>query len=739
MIRFFVTISLLLLTLGVWAQGSKFSPAAQNLLRETESYRNSPTKTETTLPEAVVRKYHLRQQDGRYLVSGLLKVEAGTDNTTLEAAGAQIRTSTRTIRTFSVPLEALPALAEVAGVKFVQIDEGAKKKLKEAIAETNTGTVHTGGGGLPQAFDGTGVIVGVIDGGFDPKHPAFRSADGGRMRVVRYKRGDQSLETEAAILAADPDEENNSHGTHVAGISSGSNWKAPEAELTGYAPGSDLVFATLGGDNLESAVLEAAEYIFTYATAQGKPAVINMSLGSHLGPHDGTSLLDQGFDELIEGSRGRVLVGAAGNEGLTPLYLEHTFAANDTIKTIVQFEGSEIPYLGNGQIDIWGTPDKEFMLGTQVIDALTGETLFVSEEFASSTTGGEFMHSYEVDEDNGAGTMGTVNPRFVGNNQPNIRLQAANNLPAYVVIWLTGEAGSKIRLWNHGLGSAGGALVDTLEGGIVLAGARKGSTSSTMGEIGGTGRSVITVGAYTTLNRYETSTGTQITIDLFAEVGELAPFSSRGPTADGRIKPDITAPGNVVVAAGASFTLEKYLEANKVVHTIDEGGTTYPYLAFEGTSMATPGISGVVALMLQANPNLSFAQVKSILQSTARSDAFTGSIPAAGNNTWGRGKVDALAALLGAVRTVSVPEKAGAAAAYAFHCFPNPASDRLTIETTQPGTWTASLHEATGRRIWTHSSSGNQTFDTTDLQPGLYVLHIEGAGTRQYVKVLIAR
>jgi len=95
----------------------------------------------------------------------------------------------------------------------------------------------------------------------------------------------------------------------------------------------------------------------------------------------------------------------------------------------------------------------------------------------------------------------------------------------------------------------------------------------------------------------------------------LAPFSSRGPTADGRVKPDISSPGVSVTAAQA--------------------GTTSGYVTFDGTSMATPFVSGAVALALQAAPSATPAQVKSALASSALD------VGAAGvDNEYGAGYVD---------------------------------------------------------------------------------------------------
>jgi len=98
----------------------------------------------------------------------------------------------------------------------------------------------------------------------------------------------------------------------------------------------------------------------------------------------------------------------------------------------------------------------------------------------------------------------------------------------------------------------------------------------------------------------------------------LAPFSSRGPTVDGRTKPDVVGPGVTVEAARA--------------------GTTSGYVTYSGTSMATPYVAGVVALGLQARPTATPAEVAAALRATAEDWG-----PAGTDNDWGAGLVDAKA------------------------------------------------------------------------------------------------
>ncbi|MFR0835150.1 MAG: hypothetical protein ACLSG8_02135 [Barnesiella sp.] len=94
---------------------------------------------------------------------------------------------------------------------------------------------------------------------------------------------------------------------------------------------------------------DAIKYIYDYADEQEIPAVINMSLGTEMGPHDGTSLRDIMADEMA--GEGRILVGAAGNNGLVDMHISKTFTLeDDTLFAGVAFlEG----FSGVGEIQVW--------------------------------------------------------------------------------------------------------------------------------------------------------------------------------------------------------------------------------------------------------------------------------------------------------------------------------------------------------------------------------------------------
>ena len=115
----------------------------------------------------------------------------------------------------------------------------------------------------------------------------------------------------------------------------------------------------------------------------------------------------------------------------------------------------------------------------------------------------------------------------------------------------------------------------------------------------------------------------------------MASFSSRGPTADGRIKPDLVYPGVNIVAPQAAGT--------SMGTVVQEG-----YVSASGTSMATPHASGVASLMLQANPELTAEQVKTLMVAGAIN---IGALP----NEQGAGRGDAHRAYLKAI-DAEVPE-----------------------------------------------------------------------------------
>ena len=215
----------------------------------------------------------------------------------------------------------------------------------------------------------------------------------------------------------------------------------------------------------------------------------------------------------------------------------------------------------------------------------------------------------------------------------------------------------------------------------------------TVSEIGGTGNSIISVGAFNSKScspMFFNNNNQKCTFDVTSQLFDIADFSSKGPTADGRIKPDITAPGNRIVSSVSRFdsnyiftggTFNENAEYADVVSGLTDNTNNWYFAAMEGTSMSAPMATGIIALWLQANPNLNVADIKTILQSTADTDPFTGTGSAIPNNTWGRGKIDAYAGIQYINQFLNVKNFDNQNSIIAY---PNPFTNQLTIEANEP-------------------------------------------------------
>ena len=152
------------------------------------------------------------------------------------------------------------------------------------------------------------------------------------------------------------------------------------------------------------------------------------------------------------------------------------------------------------------------------------------------------------------------------------------------------------------------------------------------------------MGAYTTRNEFSVENGG--TGQLAETIGEISSFSSYGPTADGRVKPEIAAPGCYIISA-----LNKYDGTGMipVAYTFNDDTRSYSYGYMQGTSMSAPLVTGIVATWLQANPNLTPEDIREIAIASARQDEHTGTIGNDGDNSWGYGKIDAFGGLVMAI------------------------------------------------------------------------------------------
>lgn len=544
--------------------------------------------------------------------------------------------NTATVR---LTLDALQRLAKQQGVEYIQITSGATQMLNLARQEAGTDQIHKGTD-LPQAYTGAGVVVGVVDAGFDYMHAAFRRPADGALRIKRvWEQGATTLDGASApakygygielntpelIEKAQGDSDSNSHGTHVAAIAAGSD-AYKDGAYVGNAPDADIVLVALDLNTSTNAdISNAVQYIFDYADEVGKPCVVNLSLGNQDGPHDGTSTFDT-MTDAMQGP-GRLIVGAAGNHRTDAFHIDHTFATADAapLRTFVKYKVAPSNSVSGGTIEIWGEKGVNF-----TVDIAAYSTF--NKKDARSTTVYPAEGVTNVDFGKYAtGTWKVASEVSPLNGKPHVVLTSAltsirNNYA--IALTVTPKTAGRVNIWSDNTYLA-------LESRDIEGFSAPDAASSTLCEIGGTGKRILTVGSYTTRNEYTTNGGQQATLQ--ETVGDLSSFSSYGPTVDGRMKPNITAPGCFIISAvsnnDASGNL-MYAEYN------ENFGRYNQYGYMQGTSMASPFVAGIVATWLQAYPQLTPEQLHEIVQNTARKDSFTATAP---DSNWGYGKINAL-------------------------------------------------------------------------------------------------
>ena len=592
-------------------------------------------------------RYGIFSKNGIDYVQAFVRMASGYSADNLAAYGVKTKYGRGNTLHVQIPVNQFLALSESGRCSLIDVGTKGRPTLDSARIVMGINDVYNGTN-LPHGYDGTGVIVGVIDMGFEYGHPAFYDSTGTTLRIKRvWQQGDSNgtapttfgygseYTSQSAILNVARSTASETHGTHVAGIAAGCGGNtAAMRKYRGMAPNADIVLVS--STLTTAAIYDAIEYIQEYALSVGKPCVINMSIGNHSGPHDGTSNFDIACDSLLSDYPNKlILVGAAGNEGEDKLHLDKTFTASDTILySFLDFNGSSA---GSTIIDIWGDDTTtRFMAGIGIFDTTTNRFNDASNYYYS------WVNSYAnfnlTDSDNqtvycrvyqdGTNTNnGKNNIAFIvnANNQTHNRQKIILVVKAY--------AGNKINAWT-----SDGTFIDCNYNQVT-----EGNTNSTVGEIGGTGHSIISVGSYSTRKTWTSTSGRQANWTYITK-GDISYFSSHGPTADNRAKPDITAPGEWIIAPVNRF-YSSYIRSNYVVDAILFGNNMEYYAAMQGTSMATPMVTGIMALWMQQDTALSFDSAMVKLRRSAITDSYTGTIPAAGSNIWGKGKINPMGGL----------------------------------------------------------------------------------------------
>jgi minor extracellular serine protease Vpr len=706
--------------------------------------------------EYLKNRYSLNEIDNNIFVGAFLKIDKETfQKNNVESLGVKLNTEAGNFFTALIPINTLESLFEVEGIVSVEIAEKVHSTMDSARALTNVNQVHAGTG-LPQAYTGNGVIVGVIDGGFDYTHPTFRNLNNSQLTRIS-KVWEQSGVTTApmsygteyvgspAILNRMRDKINQSHGTHVAGIAAG-NGGASNSIYKGVAYDSEIVLVSTNMTDL--GILNGINYIFQQATLQVKPAVINMSIGKHIGPHDGTSYFDSMCNNLV--GPGKLLVGSAGNEGSDEIHLSKTFSSTNNISYsfIDNFLQNNLNTNGVSLIDVWGEVGKNFEISVNVVKIVNNQIQLISyTPYYNTAINNPSIVTTLQDSDSTNPVDITQIEVLTETNSTNqkphamvfINNSAQDDNNHYILFEIKSSNGT-VNSWitplnpdltnsNRPVKFTNFSIPNTLY--------VNGDTNMTIGEVGGTGNSIISVGAYTSKNTYTAFNGTTVnngpipSIDFPGVLGSIASFSSKGPTVDGRFKPDITAPGNVIASSVSRFDSNYVLTSPKTVSYLTNGTNNWLFGMMQGTSMSSPMVAGIIALWLQAKPNLTVAQIKTILQNTSIT-AGLGSLP---NNTWGSGKIDALVGVQYINQFLNIDTFDNS---NSFVVYPNPTTSKIFI-TSKENVGTYEMYNTLGQKVGEgafNDSLDDKELDLSNLTNGLYILNIKGINFNKTVKII---
>ncbi|MGB7972164.1 MAG: S8 family serine peptidase [Candidatus Deferrimicrobiaceae bacterium] len=481
-----------------------------------------------------------------------------------------------------LPTDATRYLSHRPAILYMEPDRVVWPLLDVSRPAVSADIVQQGSPPLPQSFRGDNTYVGIVDTGLSGTHPDFAG------RIAHT----------FSVLGLDPLKDTNGHGTHVAGIAAGDG-TASAGTYTGMAPGARLLIGRAGADSFQTSAIIAAISDFLLF-AGPTPVSINLSLGVFLGPHDGTSSFESTVNSLATGTAGskQIITVAAGNERNFNEHFHTTWPPFGIVNKIVEFaSGTHF-----ADVEIWADGEDEYSVtATMGSESIT----FLSGTAGTSPSGRIAIGNKSSNPPNGDTLIFLTFQPPPGTGTASIRLT---------------------RTRNGGTGTVDG-YIDRSEGTFTAAVSTGTITEPANAE------NVIAVGSF---NTKQYPSGQPDTMN------GISAFSSLGPTRDGRIKPDIAAPGFVIYS---TRSLEAP-EANYSFGVIDNN-----YAIEAGTSMSAPHVAGIAALVWESNPALTGAQMRERLKRTA--DLQT-AVP---DTTWGHGKVNALSAITETVAGISGPAR----------------------------------------------------------------------------------
>ena len=565
--------------------------------------------------------------------------------------------------------------------------------------------------GLTKQYTGKGVILGIVDTGIDFQHVAFRDKNGNNRIVRAYKlsTNSTSLTTYSSAsqinnLTYDTNEED--HGTHTSTTAGGSSVIVNGNNVTvtddhanatygGMAPEADLVIAGLSSLYTTS-IGSAIQNICNYADQVGKPCVISLSLGSQQGPHDGTGSIASIINQCA--GNNHIIIYAASNDAMRYDYFKNVGTSTGGGMYASGTSTSNKPMMANmqrswedatGNVQLYASSINAYArtsgvataLKFHVVDTSTGNIVYSSSEYTSGTTisltGTTGLAQYfksSTSYSNPYGDAGKIRiSRSTSNNKyywtihtPTMTSTSysKNSSGTYdskyafcISVYPTNNTSTVIDMWEfYGVNWFGNDLnlSSSASNSYNLV---KGNDDCSISDDACHAK-VISVGAYVTKNAITDYAGaTHDWSGDYPNIGDHASFSSYQAAGSGPLGtalPTINAPGARIVAGINSYHTKSvdpdysYWGDDYIGDLVVNNTNHAAYGAMEGTSMATPCVSGIVAQWLQAcveagkTPTPDY--IKEVMSATWDTDQWTNGTGngAHGSKTFGtHGKINA--------------------------------------------------------------------------------------------------
>ena len=743
--KILLIVSVVSMTLFSAAAQSKLSNSTRIFLSEVEAdtmYQSMPTKT--LLRSAA-------KANGKELVQVFVHFYNNVDVALLESYDVIVESvfEKTQVATCRATYDVLQSLSEEDAVRYVEMATPVEKRMDQARILSYANDVINGAAPLTMPYLGKNVVVGIVDHGFQYNHAAFYDKIHSNLRVKRvwnqnsnigsrpddYDRGVEYTTSDAIIKAKYDDRSDDvGHGTHVAGIAAGAD-HADGNPYYGIAQESDLVFVSYYLYSQSNADLSnAVKYVYDYADEVKKPAVVNLSLGSHLGPHDGTSTFDRIIDDMV--GPGRLVVGACGNEGSDKFHVHKDFneETNDTLLHTF-FDYWTKDYRA-GIADMWGDSAYKFriVVYNKLISSYGGKGYkYVSdyyniEDYVNKNVDIRPLFKFEDKTILAGRVQGAVekNP-FNDKYHVELRLSCTTqvNSSCLMGIEIVASDGT-VHIWadDQRMGLTNMKLSDWTDG----------NAQYSVGEIGGSGKHMIAVGAYvsnTNVPGYSKA----------GFIGDKTTFSSMGPTADGRIKPNISAPGCAVASSVPNTIAVTGGYAYNEAKITNVDGEKFHYSYMQGTSMSSPFVTGTIATWLQANPQLTYDEIIETFEKTALRDQYYGNeIP---NINFGYGRIDAYQGLL---YTLRLPTSvADATMPSTMMVYPNPTSGEFNLGFTRADSnVNIAVYSINGQIVYNKqlklTAAGESVVVSLDnVENGAYVVRVSGDAANETYRLIVAK